>query len=77
MYYFLLGVGASIIIMDPSCSQYPLTNINLHVRYGSNLIMPFKIQRTIILFGGNLGNLLLHPGVPKDRLSIDGIQMEI
>ena len=59
--------------------NYPLTNINLFVRYGSNIIMSFrvKIQRMIILFGGNLGNLLLHPGVPKYRLSVDGIQMEI
>ena len=55
------------------------TSIYIHVRYGSNLIMSFrvKIQRMIILFEGILGNLLLHPGVPKYRLSIGGIQMEI
>ena len=35
--------------------------INLYVRYGSNLIMSFrvKIQRMIILFGGILGNLFV------------------
>ena len=43
--------------MDPLVLSYPLTNINIHVQYGSDLIMSFrvKIQRMIILFWGNPG----------------------
>ena len=53
--------------MDPLALSYPLTNINIHVQYGSNLIMSFrvKIPRMIILFGVILVNLFLYSGVPK------------
>ena len=62
--FHIYGLHCEKCIMDPLDLSYPLTNINIHVQYGSNLIMSFrvKIQRMIIPFGGILVNLLLYWG---------------
>ena len=64
---YIYGLHREKCIMDPLALSYPLTNINIHVQYGSNLIMSFrvKIPRMIILFGVILVNLFLYSGVPK------------
>ena len=67
--FHIHGLHREKFIMDPLALSYPLTNINIHihVQYGSNLIMSFrvKIPRMIFLFGGILVNLFLYSGVPK------------
>ena len=63
--FHIYGLHREKCIMDPLALSYPLTNINIHVQYGSNLIMSFrvKIPRMIILFGVILVNLFLYSGV--------------
>ena len=65
--FHIHGLHREKCIMDPLALSYPLTNINIHIQYGSNLIMSFrvKILRMIILFGGILVNLFFYSGVPK------------
>ena len=40
---YIYGLHCEKCIMDPLALSYPLTNINIHVQYGSNLIMSYNV----------------------------------